>query len=89
MTFKNEGGLVMPIIIEFTFTDGTKETQKIPAEIWRYNEQEVTKTFMFDKEVANIVVDPQRQTADVNTNNNVYPRVESESKFDQFNRDGR
>ena len=89
MTFKNEGGLVMPIIIEFTFTDGTKETQRIPAEIWRYNEQEVTKTFMFDKEVANIVVDPQRQTADVNTNNNVYPRVESESKFDQFNRDGR
>jgi hypothetical protein len=87
LTFKNEGGLVMPIILKFVFTDGTSETIKIPAEIWRLNEQQVTKTFMFDKEVANILVDPDEQTADVNTSNNTFPRVESESKFDEFRGD--
>ena len=87
LTFKNEGGLVMPIILKFVFTDGTSETVKIPAEIWRLNEQQVTKTFMFDKEVANILVDPDGQTADVNTSNNTFPRVESESKFDEFRGD--
>ena len=83
-TFKNEGGLVMPIIVEFTFTDGTKETQKIPAEIWRYNEKEVNKVFMFDKEVASITVDPELATADTNTDNNAFPRVEEPSKFDEM-----
>ncbi len=74
----------MPIIVEFTFTDGTKETQKIPAEIWRYNEKEVNKVFMFDKEVASIAVDPDMATADTNTENNAFPRVEEPSKFDEM-----
>ncbi len=84
LTFKNEGGLVMPIIVQFTFTDGTTQTEKIPAEIWRYNEQQVTKTFMLDKEVASIAIDPDKQTADVNTENNVFPRSEEMSKFDEM-----
>jgi len=87
LTLNNEGGLVMPILLKFIFTDGTSESIKIPAEIWRYNEKQVTKTFMFDKQVANILIDPDAQTADVNTSNNVFPRTEEESKFDEFRGD--
>jgi len=84
MKFSNKGGLVMPIIIEFTFEDGTKTTEKIPAEIWRYNEQEVTKTFSFEKKVTNIIVDPNNDTADTNTKNNSFPRVDEASRFEKF-----
>ena len=66
ITFKNVGGLVMPLIIEFTFSDGTKETKKVPAEIWRHNEEAVKKVFAFEKEVVNITLDPGLETADTN-----------------------
>ena len=84
LTLKNNGGLVMPIIIEWTYTDGTKETEMIPAEIWRSNESKVTKVFAKDKEVANIVIDPEQRTADVNTDNNVFPKKESKSRVEEF-----
>ena len=84
LTFKNSGGLVSPIIIEWTYKDGTKEIEKIPAEIWRTNENEVKKTFVKEKEVTNIVIDPKEETADVNTSDNVFPRKAGDSKFDQF-----
>jgi hypothetical protein len=66
----NKGGLVMPIIIEWTYKDGTKEVEKIPAQVWRLNEQKVTKFFMKDKEVAGIRIDPNRETADIDESNN-------------------
>jgi hypothetical protein len=84
LTFKNTGGLVSPIIIEWTYKDGTKEVETIPAEIWRGNENEVKKTFAKEKEVTNIVIDPKEETADVNTGDNVFPRKAGDSKFDQF-----
>lgn len=84
LTFKNEGGLVMPILVEFTFEDGSKQMEKIPAEIWRYNEHEVTKVFAFDKQVASIVVDPNKETADTDVENNMFPREKVPSKFDEF-----
>ena len=74
----------MPLIVEFTFKDGSKEIKRIPAEIWRYNEKEVTKVFMFEKEVTNIVLDPNLETADTNVEDNVFPKIESASKVDQF-----
>ena len=82
--FKNNGGLVMPILIEWTYKDGTKEIENIPAEIWRTNESEVNKVFIKDKEVTNIVLDPQQQLADVNAENNTFPKQAADSKFDQF-----
>jgi hypothetical protein len=84
LTFKNEGGLVMPIIIEWTFDDGSKEIEKIPAEIWRMNELEVTKVFVKNKEVVNIQLDPYRELADVEKDNNVFPKLSSSSPFDAF-----
>ncbi|SMD36204.1 hypothetical protein SAMN04488029_2774 [Reichenbachiella faecimaris] len=84
LTFENKGGLVMPIIIEWTYEDGTKEREYLPAEIWKKNENLVTKVFAKDKKVINIVVDPNKETADVATENNVFPRIENTSRFDNF-----
>jgi hypothetical protein len=84
LSFSNKGGLVMPIIIEWTFKDGTKEIDRIPVQVWRKNENKVTKTFMKDKEVASILIDPMRETADINTSNNSWPEVTTPSKFQLF-----
>ena len=84
MQFSNIGGLVMPLILEFTFTDGTTEMRKIPAEIWRLNENQVSKVFKFNKEVASIRLDPYRETADVDEDNNHWPRNLQPSRFDAF-----
>lgn len=82
--FKNVGGLVTPLVIEWTYKDGSKEIERIPAEVWRINESEITKVFVKEKEVVNIVLDPNFELADVNMNNNVFPKKAPESKFDQF-----
>ena len=83
--FSNKGGLVMPIIIEWTFKDGTKEIDRIPAQVWRYNENKVTKFFMKDKEVASIKLDPMRETADINESNNTWGAVDvTPSRFQVY-----
>lgn len=88
LTFENKGGLVMPIIIEWTFEDGSLEREHLPAEIWKKNENVVTKVFAKDKKVINIVIDPNKETADVATENNVFPRIENNSRFDLFQSGG-
>ncbi len=88
ITFKNKGGLVMPVIIEWTFKDGTKEVERIPAEIWRLNESVAVKTFIKDKEVVNIVLDPNKETADISLEDNVFPRKNEPSQFDKFKKSG-
>lgn len=84
VTFKNVGGLVTPLIIEWTYEDGSKEKEYLPAEIWRLNEEEVTKVFAKDKKVVNIVLDPDKETADTELSDNVFPRADMTSRFDQF-----
>lgn len=82
VTFDKPGGLVMPLIVELTFADGTTQVQKFPAQIWRMNDKEVTRTFATQKEVVKITVDPREETADIDTANNTWPRAEAKSKFD-------
>ena len=84
LTFSNKGGLVMPIIVEWTFKDGTKQVDRIAVQVWRKNENKVIKTFMKDKEVASILIDPMRETADINTGNNTWPAFAVPSKFQLF-----
>lgn len=84
LSFSNEGGLVMPIIIEWTFKDGSKEVDRIPAYIWRKNENQVTKVFAKDKEVVSVQLDPYRETADIDENNNSWPRKAQPSRFELF-----
>ena len=84
LTFSNKGGLLMPIVIEWTYKDGTKEVDRIPVQVWRKNENKVIKTFLKDKEVVSIKLDPLRETADINEANNVWPSVETPSTFQLF-----
>ncbi len=84
LTFSNKGGLVMPIIIEWTFKDGTKEIERIPAQVWRQNENKVVKSFIKDKEVASIKLDPLRETADINDANNSWNSIPEPTRFSIF-----
>ena len=87
LTIGNDGGLVMPIIIEWTYEDGSKEVDRIPAEIWRTDDQEVTKVFVKDKAATSISLDPFLETADIDRSDNDYPaRTQSPSRFDIFER---
>jgi hypothetical protein len=84
ITCSNKGGLVMPLIIEWTYKDGTKEVDRIPAQVWRLNEKQVIKSFIKDKEVASIKLDPLRETADINPNNNGWNTMPEPSRFTMF-----
>jgi hypothetical protein len=84
LQFSNKGGLVMPIILEWTYKDGTKEVERIPAQVWRKNEGHLTRMFIKDKEVESIKLDPNRETADIDESNNSWPTVKTESKFQVF-----
>jgi hypothetical protein len=84
ITLTNNGGLVMPVVIQWTYKDGTTEIEKLPAEIWRLNETKVTKVFAKDKEVVSVVIDPEQKSTDVNSEDNMFPRVDQPTKFEEF-----
>jgi len=74
----------MPVILEFTFKDGSKELQRIPAEIWKKNSEKVSKIFIFSKEVTNITLDPLLETADTDLDNNFWPPRLMPTRFEIF-----
>ena len=82
--FKNVGGLVMPIFLDFTLENNTHELVKIPAEIWMKNNTQITKVFAFDKEVKQIELDPFLETADTDRNNNFWPVKMEPTKFELY-----
>jgi hypothetical protein len=78
----NKGGLIMPVIIEWTYADGSKETDKIPAQIWRLDEEHISKAFMKDKEAVKITLDPKQETADIDESNNSWTKFGAPGKFE-------
>jgi hypothetical protein len=88
VNFSNKGGLIMPVIVEFTYKDGTKKLDRIPAQIWRHNEKNGSKFYVEDKEVASIKLDPMRETADIDESNNVWGGEAKPSKFQLFKQSG-
>jgi hypothetical protein len=84
LNFSNKGGLVMPVIVQFTYIDGTKSIDRIPAQIWRLNEKHVSKFYVQDKEVASIQLDPYRETCDIDESNNYWGKLPAPSKFQVF-----
>ena len=86
LSFSNKGGLVMPLIIQFTFTDKTSKTIRIPAEIWKSNNYNISKVFFFEKEVMSIELDPNLETADTDISNNAWPRKIVPTRFELYNR---
>ncbi len=89
LKFSNPGGMIMPVILEFTFTDGTKKVERIPVEVWLRHEDQVTKVFPFRKKIASITIDPYLETADVDTGNNHWPPKPEISKFKLYKYDRR
>jgi hypothetical protein len=81
---KNVGGLVMPLIFRVEYVDGTREEIRAPAEIWRFNNTEVSKLIVARKEVKAVVLDPNLETADTDLNNNFFPRRVIPSRFQVF-----
>ncbi len=81
---KNVGGLVMPVILKIDYVDGTTETLRIPAEIWRLNNTDISKLIVTGKEVKAITLDPNLETADVDLENNSFPRRPVKSRFQLY-----
>ena len=77
----------MPIILEFTYTDGTQEVIRIPAEIWKRNNEKIKKVFILDKELVNVKLDPFLETADVDLNNNYWPPRTEPTRFQLYKLD--
>lgn len=84
ITFNKPGGIPMPLIVEYTYADGSKENVTYPPEIWRKNDQEVKRVIASGKELVGIVVDPKAETADIDTTNNSWPAKEVKSDFELF-----
>ena len=84
ITFEKPGGLVMPIIVKYNFIDGSSDLVKYPAEIWRKNDQIVQKIITTDKQIKSVVLDPDFVTSDIEIGNNIWPKKENLSEFDQF-----
>jgi hypothetical protein len=84
VTFEKPGGIPMPIIVEYTYSDGTTERIKYPPQIWRKNDAEVGKVVASEKEITSIMVDPDEETADIDTSNNSWPKRKKLGEFETF-----
>lgn len=84
VTFDKPGGMLMPILVQLTFEDGTTENYNFPVQIWRKGNQTATRIFATEKPLKSIQLDPKLETADIDLTNNSWPKVETKSKFDQF-----
>ena len=82
--FEKPGGLVMPLIVEYSYADGSTERITYPAQLWRKNDLSVTKTIASSKKLIGVTVDPDLETADVNLDNNNWPKKEAPSDFEEF-----
>ena len=82
--FEKPGGIVMPIIVEYSYADGTSERVTYPVQVWRKNDASVRKLVTSNKELVGVAVDPDAETADVNLNNNAWPKEKTDTDFDKF-----
>jgi hypothetical protein len=80
--FNKPGGMIMPILVEITYEDGTVDNFKYPAQIWRKNNDTAKKVYATEKAIKKIQIDPKLETADIDVTNNTWPKEELKSKFD-------
>ncbi len=84
VALKNVGGLVMPVILMATFEDGSTREIRIPAEVWRVDNTRCDTMIIADKPMKSLELDPYRETADVDRNNNYFPPIMESTKFQLF-----
>ena len=74
----------MPLIVEYLYSDGTSERITYPAQVWRKSDSTISKYIATDKEIVGLLVDPDNATADINKDNNTWPRILAENDFEKF-----
>jgi len=84
VTFEKPGGIPMPIIVEYTYSDGSTKRETFPAQVWRKNDKEVRKVVASEMEITKIMVDPDQETADIDTANNAWPKRKKLGEFKKF-----
>ena len=84
VTFEKPGGIPMPIIVEYTYSDGSTKRETFPAQVWRKNDKEVRKVVASEMEITKIMVDPDLETADIDTANNAWPKRKKLGEFKKF-----
>jgi len=84
VTYEKPGGIPMPILVEYTYADGSTKNVTYPAEIWRKNDKEVSIVLSSEKELTGVIVDPKAETADIDTSNNSWPMKQGQSDFDKM-----
>jgi hypothetical protein len=84
LDFSNVGGMVMPLVIQFEFADGSREIKRIPAEVWNQDNLRTSKVFLLEKEVVSVTLDPFLETADVDMGNNHWPPHIEENRFELY-----
>ncbi|EDM45239.1 putative aminopeptidase [unidentified eubacterium SCB49] len=84
VTYNKPGGIPMPIIVEYTYKDGTTKREVFPPQIWRKNDASVSKIVASEKEIVKFMVDPDEETADIDVSNNAWPAVEVQGDFEKF-----
>ena len=82
--FEKPGGLVMPLIVEYSYADGSQERVTYPVQVWRKNDAAVRKVLATDKELVGIKIDPDAETADIDTTNNSWPKEKAATDFEKF-----
>ena len=68
----NKGGIPMPVLMEITYTDDSKERIKLPVEIWQRGDQ-WNHLLRTNKEVKKVEIDPDKVLPDVNISNDSWP----------------
>ena len=89
LDFSNVGGMLMPLVIQFEYTDGTTEIKRIPAEVWSQDNLKTSKVFFLDKKLSGVTLDPNLETADCDISNNHWPPRIEENRFELYRSSGR
>jgi plasmid stabilization system protein ParE len=84
--FANLGGLVTPLVLEIQLASGKKYIERIPAEVWRHSPSKITKLIVTDEPMVGLTQDPYWETADINVDNNAWPRKLTPSRLELFKR---
>ena len=84
LSLKNKGGLPMPVIVRMEFEDGTDSVARYPAEIWRFNDVGISKVVATTKKVKQWTLDPFYEIADIDADNNSFPKKAQPTRFQIF-----
>jgi hypothetical protein len=74
----------MPILLNVEYENGTKESLRLPAEIWRSNSKKISKLIVAKDRIKSLHLDPLLETADANVHNNEWPPRPVKSRFRLF-----